>query len=138
MMQMSLRPLWVSRGVPEAEVDAVFAGRVAPPDGLTKLEAAGKVTVKATGDKALAGPYGDALGKRTDELRKCVALGDAKADKKGSVTFDVVLGKSGQVVMSTGVETKSPPSIADCFRYFAQTTAGKGEGKVKVDVSFTR
>lgn len=138
MMQMSLRPMWIARGVPPAELDDVFAGRLAPPDGMAALEPLGRVTVKVTGDKAIAGPLGDALGKRTDELRKCVALGDPKEDKKGAVRFDVVLGKGGDVILSTAVESKTTPSIADCMRFVAQTTSGGGPGRAKVDLAFTR
>ena len=138
MMQMSLRPLWLARGVAAADLDAVFAGRLAPPDGMAALAPTGKVTVKVTGAKPVAPAFGDALGKRTDELRKCVALGDPKEDKKGSVKFDVVLGRGGEVLLTSGVDASTTPAIADCMRFVAQTTAGGEPGRAKVELSFTR
>lgn len=45
MMRTTLRPLWVERGVTPSEVDAVFAGRVAPPlEDVSAQAPKGKIT----------------------------------------------------------------------------------------------
>lgn len=138
MMQRSLVSLWTKRGVSEGELADVFEGRVAPPPFDTKVEPKGTVTTKVTGDKPAATTFGDALAKRKDELRACVALGDPKDDRKGTTKFDVVLGKDGAVVFSKGVDSSAPLTITDCVRWIAQTTGGGTPGRLKVELSFTR
>lgn len=137
MMQMSLRGFWGKRGVAEADVDAVLEGRVPPPASAT-LDTKSDATARVTGDKAVASAYGAALTKKKDELRACVALGDPKEDRRGTVKFDVLLGSTGDVVLSNGVDAKASPALVDCIRWVAQTASGDRAGRVKVDISFSR